>query len=614
MYRSYRILLLILFSILLVLPCSLYYCSASNGSSGTNALFISDPVSDNSIYFKEYDLLLSGLDRGGCTYFFLPSFIKLSSLDQSLSNKKLLNPDGSLLYAPSGHEQDVLVDTGDGVQIPWQVAFLRSENLCTLFLSSDSADTDSLTKDEYTPIAISAYSCDGASILNKKDSLIKIRGNATAGGPKKPFELRFDEDVTLCGMSPSKKWALLANCFEDTKLYNKMAFDTSERIGLEYAVESDWVDLYYNGTYLGNYLLCKEPDIGRNDLDIGNLEALNTPFFDQARWFNTDDLRGYDYNSSVSPLAGGYLFQKLNASYYQEKKCGFKVDDLYFSVKSPNNASREQMEYISSFVNRINDTILEGNSDQLTVIDEYSFARRYLIEVFFFNMEAFVNSYFFYKKPGIDMIYAGPVWDYDTCIGQGGYAYLDYNNNPLTQIVINESFRYPLNWDYILYENDAYRSYLIDTFRQNLPVFQKLIDEEIDLYAERTEASRQMDSIVWGRDWFSSQYKDNSSNIRYTRFFLAKRLEYLCEIWGIKNNFSYDFSNGSTHKLTFRYPDDSESSISVQDGTQLSPEALPGYDDSEYIGWCYNGAPNRPFSFFIPVYEDMTLELCPLTE
>ena len=56
---------------------------------------------------------------------------------------------------------------------------------------------------------------------------------------------------------------------------NQIAYDLSRIFGMEYTTESEWVDLYINGEYMGNYQVCHEPGIGQDGLDISNLEVLN---------------------------------------------------------------------------------------------------------------------------------------------------------------------------------------------------------------------------------------------------------------------------------------------------------------------------------------------------
>ena len=602
-------------AILLILS-ALLVCVAIAG------LFISRPspvkghldIDENvrTLYIEKYDLHLGSIERYGCTYFFLPSYVTLNKIDQTHSGYKLLEPDGTLFEKPTGDVQDILVDTGGtGDPVPWKIAFLKSENLCTIFLNPGETDLFSLDKDRYESVSMQMISPDGKILLSSTKVNIKGRGNGTAGLSKKPYELKFDEKTSLYDMKASRKWELLANASEETKLYNKMAFDTSAKIGLEYSIESEWVDLYADGTYLGNYLLCREPDIGKSDLNIGNLEKLNEPEWDPEKRFETDGMKGYLYEGSVSPTAGGYLFQIIKKSYYETKDCGFSLKDRYYAIKSPDNASKEQVEYIRDLAAGVDRTLRTVSDGQLSVVDERSFAGRFLIEEFFYNLDGFINSYYFYKKNDDDRIYAGPVWDYDTCIGKGKRGYLDYTKSLFEQNLLEKSYGAPCEWDYLLYQNEGYRDLLVEEFRRDIPVFMRLIEKDIDSYHEKTKASVRMDSLVWDRDWHSGPYLLEDSYIRYTKFFLAKRLQWLCERWDIDEDISYDFSDGTVHEVTFLYPDGSASRICVEDGTLLSEEILPEYDRDIWDGWCYNGEYTNPFSPFIPVFEDMNLTLCP---
>ncbi len=606
-------LILLLFSA--VLACGVIFGLFSTGPSQVKG-YLSIDEKSQTLFIEKYDLLLSGTERNGCTYFFLPSYVRLSRIDQSSSEYKLYNTDGSLLEKPTGNEQEILVDTGSGRddRVPWSIAFLKSENLCTVFLEPGETDLFSLTKDNYESVSMQMISSEGKVLVSEIPVYIKGRGNGSAGLSKKPYELKFDNKRSLCDMKASKKWVLLANASEDTKLYNKMAFDTSEKIGMEYSIESEWVDLYSGGEYLGNYLLCREPNIGKNDLNIGELEDLNEPVWNPERKFETEEMKGYLYEDPVSPQAGGYLFEILKNSYYENKKCGFKIKDRTFSIKSPNNASKEQVEYISDFVGHVDQILRDAPDEQLSVIDEDSFSKRFLMEEYFYNLDGFINSYYFYKVPYNDRLFAGPVWDYDTCIGKGGGGYVDYTRSLLDQNYLDLKDGTPCEWDYFLSQNEEYNKYLKQVFRKSIPVFRRLIEKDIDEYYEKTKASVRMDTIVWGRDWYSSPYLEQDSHIRYTKYFLAKRLKWLCERWGIDEHFSYDFSDGTMREVTFRFPDGIEAKIPVRDGDELSKEDIPDFDGDLYVGWCRNGEVSRPFSNFMPVFEDMTLELCPIQE
>ena len=183
--------------------------------------------------------------------------------------------------------------------------------------------------------------------------MLKGRGNKTwDDGEKKPYEIKLQAKQSLCGMPGAKKWALLANSFDPTKAKNKLAFDLSKAIGMEYAVDSDWVDLYINGYYWGNYLLCTEPDIGDEGLSIKDLEQENKACSYDPPAFETEDMKGFIYERNPDDISGGYLFQFLQWYQYEKKAFGFILDDEYFALKSPDNASTEEVGYIAAFMEK----------------------------------------------------------------------------------------------------------------------------------------------------------------------------------------------------------------------------------------------------------------------
>ncbi|MBQ1538758.1 MAG: CotH kinase family protein, partial [Ruminococcus sp.] len=61
---------------------------------------------------------------------------------------------------------------------------------------------------------------------------VKVRGNTTAKGEKKPFTVKFEKKKNVAGMGGNKKWALLADNFDPTLLRNYVAFELAEELGL----------------------------------------------------------------------------------------------------------------------------------------------------------------------------------------------------------------------------------------------------------------------------------------------------------------------------------------------------------------------------------------------
>ncbi len=490
----------------------------------------------NLLYIDKYNLTLKGTDKNGVTYYCLPAYADLTELDQSDSAFSLLLSDGTPLRSPlTGREQDILVDTGSGDPLPWRICFLRSENLCSLFINTTDTPMSGIEHDIYSGAEATLFSPTGSVLYSNKDIQIKGRGNATWQAEKKPYELKLPEKAGLCGLSASKKWTLLANYFEPTKLCNKLAFDTSDAIGLEYSIESDWIDLYANNEYLGNYLLCREPAIGSADLDISSLEKKNSPYVLDAEPFETKDMKGYDFPAPFSPGEGGFLIEKNVNAYYEKKSCGFKTLDNFFTIKSPDNASYGQVEYIKNFVTMVDDAIRSNSSDELSLIDTDTFTRRFILEELFFNDDAFVTSYYFYKKPFENVLYAGPVWDYDGTVGGGDGPYLNPEGTILEQrnYIAPEdmAFKNPLDWDVMLYDDKAYYDILVDVFHMNLPVLTDMVNDRMDSYYDRIRASVLMDYAIWCNGGGGGQYDTPDENYGFTKDFLTKRLDFLSHRW-----------------------------------------------------------------------------------
>ena len=61
--------------------------------------------------------------------------------------------------------------------------------------------------------------------IRDNKSKVKIRGNSTSSGEKKPFNIKFSSKTDVLGMGKNKKWCLLANCYERTLIRNQTVFD-----------------------------------------------------------------------------------------------------------------------------------------------------------------------------------------------------------------------------------------------------------------------------------------------------------------------------------------------------------------------------------------------------
>lgn len=245
--------------------------------------------------------------------------------------------------------------------------------------------------------------------------------------------------------------------------------------------------------------------------------------------------------------------------------------------------------------------IAGGNPDYEHYIDLKSFSARFLVDEISLNFDANVTSMFFYKNKDSDLLYAGPVWDYDSSMGWGKVGpFSDYEESTLNNIRDDD-----LKWYQLLYFlNEEFYRQVVSDYEKLLPYFETLLDSTIDEYADTVRASSLMDAVRWqaASDDMQGHYVDFDNNVRYLKFFLAKRLNYLCEKWQIPYQEFATESNGLTHTVTFICDNDMIETKYVTDADILTE--LPYLDESLYDGWYYG---TIKYNGKIPIYEDCTL-------
>lgn len=230
---------------------------------------------------------------------------------------------------------------------------------------------------------------------------IKGRGNYTWGLPKKPYQIKFEENTAVLGMAPSKTWILLANAADASLMRNKAAFDLANSIGLAYSPESRWVDLRVNGTYLGNYLISEKTEVKKNRVDLTDPQGVLVELDNNYGWAEP-----YRFHSTAS----GSLFVLKDA------KSG--VPDL---DEGPLPADTQAgWADVQNALNRMDALLAAPQVDWAAlsaVIDVDSFIKYYFVFEVTANPEITQSSVYFYKNGPSGKLFAGPVWDFDSALG-----------------------------------------------------------------------------------------------------------------------------------------------------------------------------------------------------
>lgn len=251
------------------------------------------------------------------------------------------------------------------------------------------------------------YNADGTpAITNKGGSILsepvlastRVRGNVTQQMPKKAFAVKCDSKTGVLGMPAHKRWVLLANWKDRTMMRNDVAFGIAKVFqnkfsdGLAWNPSGQFVELVYNGVYVGNYYLCEQVKIDGNRLDI------NDPY-------DKDD------TYSGNPADYGYLLECDDA--YDESTKFMTKHYIPFLFKDDADANGSMLTYAKKMIRGVEENLYNGNySTAYETLDKASMVDYWLIQELMMNSEMkHPKSVYMYINNG--KVYAGPIWDFD---------------------------------------------------------------------------------------------------------------------------------------------------------------------------------------------------------
>ena len=250
---------------------------------------------------------------------------------------------------------------------------------------------------------------------------------------KKPYNIKFDKKTDLFGMGKAKKWSLIASWEDDALIRNAAGFFAGAQLGVEYASAYRFVDLYINGEYLGNYLVCESVEVGSTRVDIHDLEEANGAAnldvdVEQCPQRSSRDDKGsrkwVELPHEPEDVSGGYLMELDYPQYYEQEVSGF-VSPLgqCVTMKSPEYASEAEIAYISAFYAEAEEALCsETGYNSLgkhysAYFDMDSFVAAYLLCELSNNLDAAISSFFLYKDTKDDKIHFCSPWDFDAAWG-----------------------------------------------------------------------------------------------------------------------------------------------------------------------------------------------------
>lgn len=220
---------------------------------------------------------------------------------------------------------------------------------------------------------------------------IRGRGNTSWGYDKKPYRLKFDNKISLCGLPKAKSYVLLANWTDRSLMQFAIATKIGQMLELPYTNSVVPVDIILNGLYKGSYMLTNKPGINAGSVNIDEKNSI--------MW-------------------------ELDAYYDEEFKFRSPIYDLPVMAVDPDLDIYSFEEWKEDFID-MEIAVLSMQAGE--VIDVDSYARYILVNEILKNNEIkHPKSLKLYKTKGGKYQF-GPIWDFDWCMGYIGSNDTSYN-------------------------------------------------------------------------------------------------------------------------------------------------------------------------------------------
>ena len=459
------------------------------------------------------------------------------------------------LSGMTGRKMKVLDGGGEG---RGTLTILQGSRIPSLFLEVDGEELKKVnrSKDNVITRGRAVYTeADGSAAYTGGLDQLKGRGNNTFRYSKKPYQLKLSEKASLSGMGKARTWVLLANWTDLSLLRNQIVLDMSREIGLKNAVGCVQADVWINGLYQGLYLVTEKIQIGKERIDITNLEKatekVNEEPFDAGKIVTEKSaayplLRSYPQVKDPEDITGGYIMTIEKKHRMKDYVlAGFRTEnELSIQIKEPTCPSRGQAEYLFKRITEMQNALIAKDGTEPTTgktYDEYadmdSFARRFLIEDWCKNYDFIGGSQFLYKDSDLTdpKIYAGPSWDYDLCFGN-----MDDRGYPATGKYLT-AYRKKTNLYWLLYTHEAFKDTVSDvwrnSFRQAAAVLlgeaeagPEGIVRSLEAYREAIRASAVMNNRRWpgaGGTTGRGAGGDFDNAIQYMKDWIAARTAWM---------------------------------------------------------------------------------------
>lgn len=482
--------------------------------------------------------------RDGKNYLFLPASADLENLVLSFDTQSITVNSTEI---KSGEAFD-LTEICNAVNGEYTITvsgeklvIMKSANIRSLFYVSDDPVNAGrpwvdAVKGNEAEGKMSLVGTDGDVDYTDKITEIKARGNSTfTRSEKKAYQFKLKNKTDLINNNPDeacKKWVLLANMFDATMVHNSITFQLASDLNMPYVSHFEEVDLYFDGEYRGSYLLCEKVDVDESKVDIDNTDDLIEECNEDNEAYEKENVITATTSSKGATTAaenskGSYKYVEglvepefpEGASHhafllelefqhrYPDELTGFVANKGQCVVtKNPEYLTKETGAYISAFWQEFEDAVYSSNGYNTKTGKYYyeycdleSLVKVYLINELSKNVDGFLSSSYFYLPADEDIMYAGPIWDYDPCYGPGGF-----HDNIQLKTANPENFymvqNYLING---LIKHESFRNAVKEQLNKENGEFYLAVqnmtgdDGYVNEFSAKVAASRDMNAKLW---------------------------------------------------------------------------------------------------------------------
>ena len=421
------------------------------------------------------------------------------------------------------------------------ITFFFGQNVPSLYVDTRSGSMESINssprhtyREAGTYVAVEA----NGQVSASGECTLKGRGNSTwtdQTAVKRPYNLETEDAVSLFGMSRQAKWSLLANCYDGSQLRSWLAYDVARKLDIPSAVETRFVNVYFNGYYNGLYLLTQHIDVTGGNVDIFDLNRENKKTGGvQARELvkELDEAgRFFSYYTGASPenISGGYLLEFIanTAGLMAYEEPWFQMDHNNALIEAPKYPTKAEVQYISDYMDRVEDSIFNATDDSYRqYLDFDSWVNMYYMREFFHAWDGENNSSYIYKDQDSDLLYNGPAWDYDFSMGQIWGAHAPYTAQCMwLESKAAYSWLQKLKTGHVDYAAEVERRYF-DVF---LPLVTEQIRTALPAQYQQIQKSAQMDYALYPVSVRQHYPGDFQEEYAYLLWWLQSRTDFFTD-------------------------------------------------------------------------------------